>query len=90
MQYDKVQLNYCHITAPFGRVGLRLIDPGNVVQANGTNPLVVVTQEQPITVIFTLPKMRSTKCRRSSGMASSSRWMLLTAPRRLRLPVASC
>jgi len=55
VQYDKVQLAYCHITAPFtGRVGLRLIDPGNLVQNNGTNPLVVVTQEQPITVIFTV------------------------------------
>jgi multidrug efflux system membrane fusion protein len=55
VQYDQVQLAYCHITAPFaGRVGLRLIDPGNVVQANGTNPLVVVTEERPITVIFTL------------------------------------
>jgi multidrug efflux system membrane fusion protein len=55
VQYDKVQLVYCHITAPFtGRVGLRLIDPGNVVQNNGTTPLVVITQEQPITVIFTI------------------------------------
>jgi len=55
VQYDQVQLAYCHITAPFsGRVGLRLIDPGNVVQANSTTPLVVITQEQPITVIFTL------------------------------------
>jgi membrane fusion protein, multidrug efflux system len=55
VQYDEVQLAYCHITAPFtGRVGLRLFDPGNVVQANGTSPLVVVTQEQPITVIFTV------------------------------------
>jgi membrane fusion protein, multidrug efflux system len=55
VQYDKVQLAYCHITAPFsGRTGLRLIDPGNIVQANGTNPLVVITQEQPITVIFTV------------------------------------
>ena len=55
VQYDQVQLAYCHITAPFaGRVGLRLVDPGNVVQANGTNPLVVITQEQPITVIFTV------------------------------------
>ena len=55
VEFDKVQLAYCHITAPFtGRVGLRLIDPGNIVQANGTSPLVVVTQEQPITVIFTL------------------------------------
>ena len=55
VQFDRVQLAYCRITAPFaGRVGLRLVDPGNVVQANGTNPLVVVTQEQPITVIFTV------------------------------------
>jgi len=51
----KVNLAYCHITAPFdGRAGLRLVDPGNVVQANGTSPLVVITQEIPITVIFTV------------------------------------
>ena len=37
VQYDKVQVGFCHITAPInGRVGLRLVDPGNVVQANGT------------------------------------------------------
>jgi multidrug efflux system membrane fusion protein len=55
VDYDKVQLSYCHITAPIsGRVGLRLVDPGNVVQANGTTPLVVITQLQPITVIFTI------------------------------------
>jgi len=55
VDYDKVQLGYCHISAPFdGRVGLRLIDPGNVVQANSTTPLVVITQLQPITVIFTI------------------------------------
>jgi multidrug efflux system membrane fusion protein len=55
VEYDRAQLSYCHLTAPFnGRVGLRLVDPGNVVQANGTNPLVVITQEQPITVIFTV------------------------------------
>jgi len=55
VDYDRVQLGYCHIAAPFnGRVGLRLIDPGNVVQANSTTPLVVVTQMQPITVVFTI------------------------------------
>ncbi len=49
----KVNLAYCHITSPInGRVGLRLVDPGNIVQANGTTPLVVVAQLQPITVIF--------------------------------------
>ena len=48
-----VNLDYCHITSPInGRVGLRLVDPGNIVQANGTTPLVVITQIRPITVIF--------------------------------------
>jgi multidrug efflux system membrane fusion protein len=55
VDYDRTQLAFCHITAPFdGRVGLRLVDPGNVVQANSAKPLVVVTQEQPITVIFSI------------------------------------
>ena len=55
--FDQVQLNYCHITAPIaGRVGLRLVDPGNVVQASGTTALAVITQLQPITVIFTIPE----------------------------------
>jgi multidrug efflux system membrane fusion protein len=55
VQYDQVQLGYCHITSPItGRVGLRLVDPGNLVTANSTTTLVVVTQTTPITVIFTL------------------------------------
>jgi membrane fusion protein, multidrug efflux system len=55
VQYDGVQLSFCHITAPVsGRVGLRLVDPGNVVTAGGTTPLVVITQLQPITVVFTV------------------------------------
>jgi len=49
----QVQLAYCYIRAPFaGRVGLRLVDPGNVVHAANTNALVVVAQLQPITVVF--------------------------------------
>jgi len=49
----KVQLDYCFIHAPFaGRVGLRLVDPGNVVHAANTNALVVIAQLQPISVIF--------------------------------------
>ena len=49
----KVNLDYCHITSPImGRVGLRLVDPGNVVQAGSTSSLLVVTQLDPITVIF--------------------------------------
>lgn len=60
-----VNLDYCHITAPIeGRVGLRLVDPGNVVQANGTTPLVIITKTKPMTVIFNvaeddLPKVLS-------------------------------
>ncbi len=55
VNYDQAQLSYCHITAPIsGQAGLRLVDPGNVVQAAGTTVLVVITQEQPITVVFTL------------------------------------
>jgi multidrug efflux system membrane fusion protein len=51
----KVNLEYTHITAPIaGRVGLRLVDPGNIVQANSTTSLVVITQLQPITVIFSI------------------------------------
>jgi multidrug efflux system membrane fusion protein len=55
VQYDQVELDYCHITAPIsGQVGLRLVDPGNVVQSAGTQTLVVITQLQPITVVFTI------------------------------------
>src|ERR1700733_698439 len=55
LDFDKVQLSYCHIVAPFtGRVGLRLVDPGNLVQSSGSTILAVVTQIQPITVVFTL------------------------------------
>ena len=50
-----VQLAYCHITAPIsGRVGLRLVDAGNVIHASDANPLVVITLLQPMTVIFTV------------------------------------
>jgi multidrug efflux system membrane fusion protein len=57
VQYDQIQIDFCHISAPIsGRVGLRLVDPGNVVQTTGTPTLVVITQVQPITVIFTCPE----------------------------------
>ncbi len=61
LQFFQVQLGWTHITAPFtGRIGLRLVDPGNVVvlsaanQINATTSLVVITQTQPITVVFTI------------------------------------
>jgi multidrug efflux system membrane fusion protein len=58
-QIDSAKLNitYCHITAPFdGRVGLRQVDPGNIVHAADTNSMLILTQLQPIAVIFTLPE----------------------------------
>ena len=56
-QVDSANLNltYCKITAPItGRVGLRLVDPGNIVHANDTNGLLVITQVDPISVLFTV------------------------------------
>lgn len=53
----KLQIAYCHLTAPItGRIGLRQVDPGNIVHATDANPMFVITQLQPITVIFTLPE----------------------------------
>ncbi len=55
VQYDQVQVDYCHITAPIsGQVGLRLVDPGNVVTSSGATTLAVITQLQPTTVVFTI------------------------------------
>src|SRR5690606_19038256 len=60
----RVQLAYCRITAPLtGRVGLQLVDPGNIIRAADTNALVVINQVQPINVTFSvaedyLPQIR--------------------------------
>jgi multidrug efflux system membrane fusion protein len=58
-QFDnaRLQLTYSRITAPIsGRVGLRLVDPGNMVRAGDANGLVVITRLQPITAVFTIPQ----------------------------------
>ena len=53
----RLQLVYCRITAPIvGRVGLRAVDPGNMVHATDPNGLVVIAQLQPITIIFSIPE----------------------------------
>ena len=53
----RLQLVYCHITAPVsGHIGLRLVDAGNIVHASDANAMLVITQLQPISVIFTLPE----------------------------------
>jgi multidrug efflux system membrane fusion protein len=54
---EKLNLVYCRITAPTdGRVGLRLVDPGNFVQPSDANGLFVLTEEQPMSVVFPLPE----------------------------------
>jgi membrane fusion protein, multidrug efflux system len=53
----KLNLDYCHITAPVsGRVGLRQIDEGNYIQTSNSTGIVIITQMQPITVVFSLPE----------------------------------
>ena len=55
----QLNLTYCRITSPLtGRIGLRQVDVGNIVHANDTNGLAVVTQLQPIAVLFTVPQDR--------------------------------
>ena len=56
IQFAKVQLGYARISAPIsGRLGARLVDPGNIVHAADANGLVVINQIDPISVVFTLP-----------------------------------
>ena len=58
-QIASAQLNitYCHITAPItGRIGIRLVDVGNIVHASDPGPLLIITQLQPIAVLFSLPE----------------------------------
>jgi multidrug efflux system membrane fusion protein len=54
---ESLDIAYCHIVSPVtGRVGLRLVDPGNYVQTTNASGIAVVTQLQPITVIFSIPE----------------------------------
>jgi membrane fusion protein, multidrug efflux system len=53
----KLQLVYSRVTAPIsGRIGLRLVDPGNMIQASSTQAIAIITQLQPITVVFSIPE----------------------------------
>ena len=66
-----LQLVYAHITAPItGRVGLRLVDPGNIVHATDTNPLAVITQLQPITVVFSVAEDYLPEIQRQAGQGT--------------------
>ncbi|MCC6610650.1 MAG: MdtA/MuxA family multidrug efflux RND transporter periplasmic adaptor subunit [Burkholderiales bacterium] len=53
----RLQITYSRVTAPVGgRVGLRLVDPGNIVHASDANGIVIITQLQPVSVVFTIPQ----------------------------------
>ena len=57
MDSAKLNLTYCHIVSPIdGQIGLRQVDPGNYVQTSDPNGVVVITQMQPISVIFSVPE----------------------------------
>jgi len=60
----QLQLTYAHVTAPItGVAGLRLIDPGNIVHAGDTTGIVIITQLQPIAVLFNVPEDRLPRVR---------------------------
>jgi multidrug efflux system membrane fusion protein len=68
----RLQLEYSRITAPVaGRVGLRQIDPGNIVHASDTNGVVIITQNQPINVIFSVPEVNLGQVLQAIGQSSS-------------------
>ncbi len=79
----RTQLDYTRITSPIdGRTGIRLIDPGNIVRAAGTTGIVVVTQVQPISVVFTLPEedLRRSAARLRPGPSKSRRCRATVTP----------
>lgn len=76
-------VDYTRIVAPIaGRVGLRLVDPGNIVTSGATTPLVVITQLQPITVIFSVPEDDLPQFRNNCIAAKRCRWTRLRVTKR--------
>ncbi len=74
----RLQITYSHITAPLsGRIGLRAVDPGNLVQAAGTAALATITQLQPIAMIFNMPEdnlPEVQKAMRTRGTLAAEAW----------------
>jgi multidrug efflux system membrane fusion protein len=74
IQSAKVQLDYTRITAPIsGRAGLRLVDQGNVARASSSTGIVVLTQLQPISLVFTLPEQDLGAIQKAGGAAGNFR-----------------
>ena len=91
VQNARVNLVLLHITSPIdGRVGFSLVDPGNMVQANGTNALVVVTQLQPITVIFSVGEDYLPQIERQLRAGQRLTWTPSIARKKRKLRAAIC
>src|SRR5207245_4015791 len=70
---QKLQLTYCRITAPLsGRIGLRLVAQGNMVHAADPNGMLVIPQEQPTVVVFTIPAAHLPASRQDTGGGQSA------------------
>ncbi|MEP7100048.1 MAG: efflux RND transporter periplasmic adaptor subunit [Burkholderiales bacterium] len=75
--YAQVQLGFTNITAPIsGRVGARLVDPGNIVHATDATGLVVINQVDPISVVFTLPEEAFQDVNRAINASNAARQTL--------------
>ena len=101
----QLNLSFCYITAPFdGRVGLRQLDPGNIVHASDPAGIMTITQVHPIAVVFTLPQRQlpaiveamgeGNSCRLPRGRMTSSKQLaqgtLLTPDNTIDPPPARC
>ena len=87
ISFAQVQLGFTSITAPIsGRVGARLVDPGNIVHATDTNGLVVINQIDPITVLFTLPEESVPAINRAQNAGNTLN--VIAAPRDSDQPLA--
>lgn len=84
----KLQLDYCHIAAPIsGRIGLRLVDQGNIVRANDPIGLAVITQLQPISLVFTIPQDDISRVQKASN--DGHELQVLAYDRNLKVKIAT-
>ncbi len=85
-----MQLNWCYIQSPInGKIGLRLVDPGNIITANTTN-LVIINQFRPIAVYFTLPENQLPQVLQKLKADKRCRWMPMTRRRAKAGRPANC
>jgi multidrug efflux system membrane fusion protein len=86
----RLQLTYSRITAPVGgRVGLKQVDQGNIVRAADSNPLVVITQLQPITVVFPIPEDNLPRIHAGSGRGGGQKVEVFDREQKRQLAVGT-